>query len=297
MFEFTGEAKETFDIGLLGLMLTVLTSICAALLGYYSFPEEAKKNYSSLLPFVAVVFVFIIFMGVSLIIVPGVAYGWFVLIEGQALDGKSILSSPAIEGWGNIITIALTFVILVIYVALIPRDWRKAALGDRFLLSTGNTVKDFSMGFLSWPVSYPPVLAVSNLISAILIYFHGKMEIDQIAVKELKATFDQPILLLAMIVSIVFIVPVIEELLFRGFFQTWLKSKLGRFWAIPLTSALFALFHFSSTQGILNLELIPSLFVLSCYLGFLFERQRSLLAPITLHSLFNAISISMIVNQ
>ena len=58
-----------------------------------------------------------------------------------------------------------------------------------------------------------------------------------------------------------------------------------------IASLIFAAFHFSTSQGLNNIELLVSLFVLSCFLGFLYERQESLLASMALHATFNAISI------
>jgi uncharacterized protein len=65
--------------------------------------------------------------------------------------------------------------------------------------------------------------------------------------------------------------------------------------SILLASLIFAFFHFSYSQGIDNIEVITSLFVFSCFLGFVYERQQSLWASVGLHALFNAISVVLIV--
>jgi membrane protease YdiL (CAAX protease family) len=103
-----------------------------------------------------------------------------------------------------------------------------------------------------------------------------------------------PWLFWSSVILIVTLVPFLEEVLFRGFLQTWLRRVVGVSGAIWLTALTFALFHFSTSQGADNVELISSLFVLGCFLSFLRERQRSLWAPIGLHAAFNAISILMI---
>lgn len=80
------------------------------------------------------------------------------------------------------------------------------------------------------------------------------------------------------------IVPVFEELLFRGFFQTSLRSLLKSPWAgIILTSIFFAILH-SPTH-------IPALFMLSVGLGYAYERSGSLLRPILMHVMFNGFNI------
>ena len=81
------------------------------------------------------------------------------------------------------------------------------------------------------------------------------------------------------------IVPVFEEMLFRGFLQTSISSLSGRPWtAILLTSLLFSVLH-PATH-------VPALFVLSCGLGYAYERSGSLFRPILMHIFFNGFNIA-----
>ena len=132
----------------------------------------------------------------------------------------------------------------------------------------------------------------------VIFYAAGYTEqIDQVAVKNLKSILSYPLLLTSTIGVIVIMVPLAEEMLFRGFFQNWIIQRIGRFKGILVTSLLFAGFHFSISQGWANVELLLSLFVLSCYLGFIYERQRSLWAAAGLHMAFNAFSVGIILLQ
>ena len=86
----------------------------------------------------------------------------------------------------------------------------------------------------------------------------------------------------------VIVVPVFEEMLFRGFFQTMLRSLTQNAWlSIIVNSALFAITHYP------NWTHMPSLFILSCGLGYAYERSGSLLRPILMHIFFNGLSIGM----
>lgn len=86
------------------------------------------------------------------------------------------------------------------------------------------------------------------------------------------------------------IVPVFEELLFRGFLQTSLRSVSGKPWAaIVITSLFFSILH-PPTH-------IPALFILSCGLGYAYERSGSLFRPILMHIFFNGFSIAVTVLQ
>ncbi len=108
----------------------------------------------------------------------------------------------------------------------------------------------------------------------------------------------------------VFIVPVFEEVLFRGFLQTSVRTLTHSVWpvfekvlspgflrtsicalthsvwpAILLTSVIFSSFHHKTHAA--------ALFVFSCGLGYAYERSGSLFRPIFMHMLFNGMSVTM----
>ena len=78
------------------------------------------------------------------------------------------------------------------------------------------------------------------------------------------------------------IAPVSEELFFRGLMQTFLRRLTRRPWAAVVgASLIFALAHFPQPQA------VPAIAVLGVILGVSYERNGSLVGPITLHVLFN----------
>jgi len=85
----------------------------------------------------------------------------------------------------------------------------------------------------------------------------------------------------------VVVAPLIEETVFRGLFQTMIRSYLGRPWlAIIITSVLFAMVH-------ANLSHWPALFALALGLGYAYEKSGSLFRPIFMHVLFNGATIAL----
>jgi membrane protease YdiL (CAAX protease family) len=80
-------------------------------------------------------------------------------------------------------------------------------------------------------------------------------------------------------------------MLFRGMFQTLLRSYTGRPWsAVIIASMVFAVFHENPQHW-------PALFALSLCLGYSYEKSGSLFRPIFLHSIFNALSVLSSLNQ
>lgn len=151
--------------------------------------------------------------------------------------------------------------------------------------------EDFGLGFLTWLISFPVVVAVSQYIEYIIFVLTGYTGIDQIAIRFLKMAKESPFLLTIALFAILIAAPAIEEFVFRGILYTYLKKKIKRVGALILSSITFAAFHFSPDQGLSNFSLLFSLFTLALFLGFLYERQRSLFAPIALHMTFNSISV------
>lgn len=86
------------------------------------------------------------------------------------------------------------------------------------------------------------------------------------------------------VISTVALAPVLEEVFFRGLFQSMLKHHTQRPWlSILATSALFAILH--------PLRDMAAIFAFSVLLGYLYERTGKLYASIVTHVLFNAMSI------
>jgi hypothetical protein len=86
----------------------------------------------------------------------------------------------------------------------------------------------------------------------------------------------------------VVVAPLIEETVFRGLFQTMIRSYLGRPWlAIIITSILFAMVH-------ANLSHWPALFALALGMGYAYEKSGSLFRPIFMHVFFNGATIALL---
>ncbi len=196
----------------------------------------------------------------------------------------------AVNSWIHIFEITLVVFFLFFYLSFLSSDVRKTVWGDGSYQGFRKNAGHFGMGVVTWLISFPIVIAVSQAANLLLLLSHLENK-EQLAVQSLKFTMDYPVLFGVTAVWIVVWVPVIEELLFRGFLQNWLVRFTGKFWGILATSLIFSGFHFSWAQGGGNAEIIPSLFALSCFLGFIYYRQRSVYASIGLHAAFNGINV------
>lgn len=95
----------------------------------------------------------------------------------------------------------------------------------------------------------------------------------------------------AAIFSSLFIAPIAEEVIFRGYFFDVLKRSFGAYLTILLTSVIFALVHGPQ----LKFELIPlgAVFTIGLVLGYFRYESRSILPPIAFHFLANLVYIAI----
>jgi membrane protease YdiL (CAAX protease family) len=229
---------------------------------------------------------FLAFIFVELILVRQ-----FLFFIGEVIGIPRLGWSEEAQGWENLLIILAGFLsVLIVYYDLN----RKTRL-QIFQRTKSPWYKQITVGIESWIIIYPFFLVFNQLIAILILLTFKQSARDQVVIEHFKNLLSQPFLLGLTAFEIVTIVPITEEFLFRGLLQNWLKKQFGNgFLAIGLTSLLFAIFHFSNKQGITNIELLLSLFFLSCFLGFIYEKQHSLWASIGLHGCFNMMSIVFI---
>ena len=83
------------------------------------------------------------------------------------------------------------------------------------------------------------------------------------------------------------VVPVTEEIIFRGCLYQSLKKAAGVRWAVCLSAAVFALVHMEPV-------VLPLLFVMGLLMAVAYERTGSLLIPIALHVVNNLIATGVV---
>ncbi|MHC4726678.1 MAG: lysostaphin resistance A-like protein [Planctomycetota bacterium] len=144
------------------------------------------------------------------------------------------------------------------------------------------------------------------------LFWGGEYQIQQHQQLKLISEHSQLLSRILIVVTAVIIAPVLEEMLFRGLFQTAIRSYLGIFrsmlvpqnapdaerttdryeaWpAIVISSALFTMTHDNPGHW-------PALFILGICMGYAYEKSGSLFRPIFIHSIFNTISVIATLNQ
>jgi len=102
-----------------------------------------------------------------------------------------------------------------------------------------------------------------------------------------------PLLAALTLAHVAVLVPVAEELIWRGMVQPWIRAIAGAWAGIALTALLFTLIHVPSIAPDGLPAGLAMLAVLSLGLGIVRERTGSALAPVVVHALFNAFNVAL----
>lgn len=193
-------------------------------------------------------------------------------------------------GWAQLTACVLCAACLFRFSLCFDRIQTKRIWKNHATSNPSSLYRDCSIGIATWTLGFPLSLAIGQFFDLIIHVFFHAGSYEQVAVHQFKIALQSPPLLASTLVSVLLFAPIAEEFLFRGLLQNFLKKFMQTKYALFLSSLIFALIHISQSQGFGNIPLVASLFAFGYFLGFIYERQGSLFAPISLHMIFNAIS-------
>jgi hypothetical protein len=267
---------DSIEIILLFGAFGVFTNWFAWSRGFYNLRSAPPIN----IRLKQVVGVFAIYLGMMLIVAPYVAH-FLIFLASPSTPPVGMINSV------QVLILAAVVVSLILFCRSQGKEEMKKIWKNTNVPQAQPIYVDIGLGILAWFVSFPAVAVIGQFFDLIIFWAAGVETYEQVAVRYLKNTLVSPSQLTIALLTILVIAPSIEEFLFRGCLQTYFKRHLGTKAAIMMASFCFALFHFSSSQGVGNISLIASLFVFALFLGFVYERQSSLFASIGLHMTFN----------
>ncbi len=259
--------------------------------GFFTLQENSTKSFP-LFPTLSIFFLYFFF---QIFAVPLLVFGWLFLTEGAIPDQIGKALSDLEVGWVNLFSIVAAALIVMIFSLILKNPLRSRVWNEGNKTFFG-IAKSMAIGAFSWLIVYPWVIVISQVVVIVFISVWQQQppNIDQEMVRHLKDIAAHKFLFGGTVFSVIILVPIAEELIFRGFLQNYLRTGLGYRGSILLASAIFASLHYSVGQGIANWQIVFSLFIVSLYLGFLYERERTLWAPIALHVVINGLSLGLL---
>ena len=222
-----------------------------------------------------------------------VLLAWFgiisalVTVSGKFLSDLTELQNVFLD---NIILCSAAVLSMPAVMFLASRHFARRLKG--FGLSTANIPKDILIAPLNllavWPLL---VITLALTIYMGKLFLGPDFQIQQHQELKMISAHSQLLLRILIFITVAVVIPVFEEMLFRGMFQTMVRSFITRPWpSIIISSLVFAAVH-------ANPEHWPALFVLGLCIGYSYEKSGSLLRPIFIHSLFNTASLIAAIYQ
>jgi membrane protease YdiL (CAAX protease family) len=201
------------------------------------------------------------------------------LLHSQAffrLNPERPFAAPG--DWMAEIFLGVLLIGAMIHVVVAERGGRLSDLGIR-----GRVWAGIGAGLLAFLVIQPflQLAAVLEMRAADRVWIPD-IPVQQ-TLQMMLETRSVWVMRLAVIVTLV-VAPIAEELLFRGFLQPALGRWMGRWSAILLSAAFFAAAH-------MDLYAMATLLILGLALAYVYDRTRSIAAPIALHMAFNGITL------
>ena len=111
--------------------------------------------------------------------------------------------------------------------------------------------------------------------------------------EELRQAAANPATLPLMALGAVLLIPIAEELLYRGLLFQGLRTRYGRWPAIGLSGFFFGLLHVQWGDLGGTLLLLAAFYPLGMWLAWVFDRRGSLITPIVCHVVYNGGNLAL----
>lgn len=150
--------------------------------------------------------------------------------------------------------------------------------------------RDIGWALIAYGLYFIAYLLVVGVVSQVLPAIDLQQD-QQIGFEDAYLTSE----LIMTFLILVVIVPIAEEIMFRGFLFSSLRQKYAFWPAAVVTGLLFGVAHlqFGSNAPLLWIAAIDT-FILSCFLCFLREKLHSIWSPIGLHAIKNMVAFSIL---
>jgi membrane protease YdiL (CAAX protease family) len=201
----------------------------------------------------------------------------FLLLNISASVSRSSVELNARDLLANLIFTVVMVLFIATFLKLRGIDLSSVAGFFRL-----NFLRAVSMGTILLLAAYP-LIALSEAVTQSL-FGSGSSKQNVVELFSGSHTIEQRIMIIVFAVAIA---PVVEEFLFRFFLYGVIKRYFGRFLGITVNALLFAAAH-------THFPSFVPLFVLGSCFTIAYEWSGSILVAMTMHSLFNTVSLTLL---
>lgn len=138
--------------------------------------------------------------------------------------------------------------------------------------------------FRNWTQSFAKLWCIIFIFSTLSQLIFSEFPVQEIVNRLKNEDLENKVLI---IISVLFIAPLTEEIVFRKFLYRSIKTSLGAGMSALVTSLLFSLVHFSISS-------FTVLFLLGLFFCYYYEKHQTIWAPVWIHFNFNLFSTILI---
>jgi membrane protease YdiL (CAAX protease family) len=211
---------------------------------------------------------------ISTIVLSFVWLGYY--LKGQGLtqsliEGSGEKSAGVTIGLMVASVLALTSSAYFFAIKKHPQGWKSVGLRP----STRSwLIASAIIGALFMPVNILIVTTVQRILAVPVLDFSSETTGESIPIPEFLAVF----------VLVVIIVPIAEEIFFRGIIYKWLRRRAGFLIGLLVSSITFGTLHFAAPS-------IAAISVLGVLCALVYELSDSLWTAVTIHAMNNFLAI------
>lgn len=129
----------------------------------------------------------------------------------------------------------------------------------------------------------PGLIAARILVVVVIALLLGFSLEGSDAVSEVVTAGNTPLTIVAMLILVSVLVPLVEELFFRGVVYKWLRGFMRLWPAAILSGLIFGIYHWNPLQGL-------SAWILGIAAAWLYEKSGSLWPAVVLHIVTNFVA-------
>lgn len=213
------------------------------------------------------------FSHVGLVVLGTIAGGGLAAGAAVGLKDSLLAGVPEVVVDLGATAAAFTFASALVFLIarrLDPEGWRSVGLAP------GGTLRAVGLGLASYVLAVPAIVGTMLLWPWVVVTVEGAY-VEQDVVRRL-AELDGAWVGMAMVFAVL-VVPLLEEILFRGFLQPLLVQNLGDKSGVIGTSFVFGALH--------GVNAFLPIFALSLVIGFVYLKSQRLGAAWLVHALHN----------
>lgn len=207
----------------------------------------------------------------------------FHIFENNLFFLRRFLSIPTMK----MISYSLSSLVTISLILTVSYSQNKVVFLEMVGIKKERFISCIKNAIFTFFLATSTIMAFGILLQLLTFWIFGQSGNEQSIISYLREHKDSFGVKFFGFLNIVLFAPTLEEIVFRGFIQRFFCNIVTTKLAILITSALFSFVHFSLDQGVGNFALLGCIFILSCYLGFIYEKCSSLVGPILVHMLFN----------